>query len=346
MTLLYFILVLGVTVLIHELGHFIFAKKVGVYVYEFSIGMGPKLFSFHRKNDETAYSIRLLPIGGFVSMAGEDMEDENKEISKEKQLISKKWHERFLTIAAGVLFNFILAIILLFFVGLLNGATTNKTYIDSVEPEYPAYEVLEPGDQIIKINDKKINSADRLSLELQIHKGKEVTFTIIDKDGKERTKKITPKVVEVDGTETYVYGFTLTSEVEYGFLPALRYAFTKTLSLLQQMALIIFYLITGRLSLDSLAGPVGIFNIVGESAKAGFVSLMYLTAYLCINVGFLNFIPLPAFDGGRLLFLIIEKIKGSRVKPEIENTIHSIGFVLLMILMIFITYNDILRLFQ
>lgn len=346
MTLLYFILVLGVTVLIHELGHFVFAKRAGVYVYEFSIGMGPKIFSFHRKNDETTYSIRLFPIGGFVSMAGEDMEDENKDIPKERQLVSKKWHERFLTIIAGVMFNFILAIILLFFVGLFNGATTNKAYIDSVEPEYPAYEVLKSGDQIIKINDKKVNSVDLLSLELQIHKGEEVTFTLLDENGKERTEVITPKVVEVDGVETYIYGFTLKSEVEHGILPAIRYAFTKTFSLLQQMVLIIFYLITGNLSLDSLAGPVGIFNIVGESAKAGFVSLMYLTAYLCINVGFMNFIPLPAFDGGRLLFLIIEKIKGSRVKPEIENTIHSIGFVLLMILMIFITYNDILRLFR
>lgn len=346
MTLLYFILVLGVTVLIHELGHFIFAKKAGVYVYEFSIGMGPKLFSFHRKNDETIYSIRLLPIGGFVSMAGEDMLDENKNIPKERQLISKKWHERFMTIAAGVLFNFLLALILLFFVGLFNGAPANKSFINSVEPDYPAYEVLKEGDQIVKINDKKIKSADMLSLELQIHKGEKLTFTVIDKDGIERKEVITPKTIEVDGVETYVYGFTLANDVEYGFFAAMRYAFTKMFSLLQQMVLIIFYLITGHLSLDSLAGPVGIFNIVGESAKAGFVSLMYLTAYLCINVGFMNFIPLPAFDGGRLLFLVIEKIKGSRVKPEIENTIHSIGFVLLMILMLFITFNDILRLFQ
>lgn len=346
MTLLYFILVLGVTVLIHELGHFIFAKKAGVYVYEFSIGMGPKLFSFNRKNDETVYSIRLLPIGGFVSMAGEDMLDENKDIPKEKQLISKKWHERFMTIAAGVLFNFILALILLFFVGLFNGSPTNKTFVKSVEPDYPAYEVLKEGDQIVKINDKKISSADMLSLELQVHKGEKLTFVVIGKDGIERNEVITPKTIEVDGVETYVYGFSLANDVEHGFLAALRYAFTKMFSLVQQMVLIIFYLITGRLSLDSLAGPVGIFNIVGESAKAGFVSLMYLTAYLCINVGFMNFIPLPAFDGGRLLFLVIEKIKGSRVKPEIENTIHSIGFVLLMILMLFITFNDILKLFQ
>lgn len=346
MTLLYFVLVLGITVLIHELGHFIFAKKAGVYVYEFSIGMGPKLFSFKRKNDETVYSIRLFPIGGFVSMAGEDMEDDNKDIPKEKQLVSKKWHQRFLTIAAGVLFNFILAIILLFIVGLCSGVPKNKIYVDSLEPEYPAYEVLKPGEQIIKLNNKKVNNIDNLSLQLQIHASEEVEFTIVDKEGKERTESIKPKKVEADGKETYVYGFTLTTEKEYGILPSISYAFMKTFDLIKQMGLIIFYLITGKLSLDNLAGPVGIYNIVGESAKAGILSLMYLTAYLCINVGFMNFIPLPAFDGGRLLFLIIEKIKGSRINPKIENTIHSVGFILLMILMIFITYNDILRLFN
>lgn len=346
MTLIYFLLVLGVTILIHELGHFIFAKKAGVHVYEFSIGMGPKIFTIKRKDDETAYSIRLFPIGGFVSMAGEDMEDENKSIPKDKQLISKKWYQRFLTIAAGVIFNFLLAIILLFVVGLINGCPTSEAFIDSVEPEYPAYNVLESGDQIIKINDKKINSLDILTLELQIQDGKEVTFTVIDSNGQEKEKTIKPKKIEENGLTTYVYGFTLSSKIKHGVLPAIKYAFTKTMSLVEQMSLIIFYLITGKLSLNSLSGPIGIYTIVGESAKEGFISLMYLTAYLCINVGFINFIPLPAFDGGRLLFLIIEKIKGSRVKPEVENTIHSIGFLLLMVLMVVITYNDIIRIFN
>lgn len=346
MTLLYFILVLGITVLIHELGHFIFAKRAGVYVYEFSIGMGPKLFGFKRKNDETIYSIRLFPIGGFVSMAGEDIEDNNKDIPKEKQLISKKWHQRFLTISAGVLFNFILAIILLFIVGLCSGVPKNEVYIESLEPEYPASESLKVGDKIIKLNDKKINNIDNLSLQLQIHINEEVEFTIVDKEGKKRTEIIKAKKEEIDGKETYIYGFTLKNEKEYGVFASIKYAFTKTFDLVKQMCLIIFYLITGKLSLDNLAGPIGIYNIVGESAKAGILSLMYLTAYLCINVGFMNFIPLPAFDGGRLLFLIIEKIKGSKVNPKIENTIHSVGFILLMILMVFITYNDILRLFN
>lgn len=346
MTLIYFLLVLGITILVHEFGHFIFAKKAGVHVYEFSIGMGPKIFTHKRKNDETEYSLRLFPIGGFVSMAGEDMEDDNKSIPKEKQLISKKWHERFITIAAGVLFNFIFAIILLFIVGLVNGAPINKAIIESIEPDYQAYNTLEVGDTIVKINDKKIKNLDILSLELQVQNGKEVTFTVIDSNGKEVIKKITPKVIKDDDVTTYVYGFKLKSELKKGILPAIKYAFTKTLSLIQQMALIIFYLITGKLSISSLSGPIGIYTIVGKSAQAGIISLIYLTAYLCINVGFINFIPLPAFDGGRLLFLIIEKIKGSRVKLEIENTIHSIGFILLMILMVVITCNDIIRIFN
>lgn len=344
MTLIYFILVLGITVLIHEFGHFIFAKRAGVYVYEFSIGMGPKLFSFSPKKSETKYSIRLLPIGGYVSMAGEEMEID-RSIPEGKQLYSKKWYQRFLIIVAGVLFNFILAIVLLFIIGLINGTTTNEVYVNSIEPEYPAYNVLYEGEQIIGLDGIEINSAERLTLELQVRHGEPVEFTVIDKEGKTDKRKITPIAVEEDGNTNYYYGFSLTTGRDSGIIASIKYAFSKTLSLLEQMVLIIVYLVTGKLSLNSLAGPVGIFNIVGETAKAGVMSLTYLVAYLCINVGFINLIPLPAFDGGRLLFLIIEKIKGSKIKPEIENKIHSIGFILLMILMITITYNDIVRLF-
>lgn len=345
MTLLYFILVLGITILIHEFGHFIFAKRAGVYVYEFSIGMGPKLFSFKRKNDETLYAIRLFPIGGFVSMAGEDME-ENNEVPVDKQLCGKPWGNRFITIIAGVLFNFLLALILLFVIGLVNGSSSNQAYIADVEEEYPAYNILYAGEEIIAINGKKMHSVERLTLEMQINRGKEISFTVRDKNGIERTEMLKPKKIETDDGISYLYGFTLKTNLEHGFLAAIKYAFTKLFYLLEQMALIIFYLITGKLSLNSLSGPIGIFSIVGESAKAGIISILYLIAYLCINVGFINLIPLPAFDGGRAFFLIIEKIKGSRVKPEIENAIHSIGFVLLMLLMVVITFNDIMRLFS
>ncbi len=346
MTLIYFILVLGITVMIHEFGHFLFAKKAGVYVYEFSIGMGPRIFHWNRKGDETTYSIRLLPIGGFVSMAGEDLEADDQ-IPKEKQLCNKTWIQRFSTIIAGILFNFLLAIILLFIVACINGTPSTKPYIDTVESSYPiAQTSVTSGDLITKINGKSIHSIDRLLLEMQVYAGETLKVTVQHINGTSETVTLQPTLVEEDGVSSYRYGFSLQNTVEKGIVPAIRYAFVKTGSLIEQMTMIIGYLFTGKLSLDNLAGPIGIFSIVGETAKAGFLNLLYLIAYLCINVGFINFIPLPAFDGGRLLFLIIEKIKGSRVNPKLENTIHSIGFIFLMILMLVITYNDILRLFH
>ncbi len=346
MTLLLFILVLGITVFIHELGHFIFAKKAGIYVYEFSIGMGPKIFKYKRKNDETDYSIRLFPIGGFVSMAGEDVEVD-KNIPEDKQMYSKTWMQRFLTIIAGVMFNFLLAIIILFFIGLFNGSPQNKNFISDIDNSYPIAKTnIKKNDLILKVNDKKVNSQDMLLLQLTVNNGKTLTFQVKHENGNIENIKVKPIKQKVDGEDVYKYGFSIENKVENGVIPAIKYAFSKTINLINQMGHIIVYLFTGKLSLDNLSGPIGIYNIVGESAKAGIINIIYLIAYLCINVGFINLIPIPAFDGGRLLFLIIEKIKGSKVNPKVENTIHSIGFIFLMILMIVITYNDILRFFK
>lgn len=346
MTLIYFIFVLGVTVMIHEFGHFLFAKKAGIYVYEFSIGMGPRIFHLKRKNDETIYAIRLFPIGGFVSMAGEDLEADYS-IPKEKQMCNKTWMQRFLTLIAGVLFNFVLAILLLFTIALINGTPAFKPYIEHLESGYPITQTnIQSGDLIVKIDGKKINSMDRLLLELQIRNQKTLDITVQHQNRELETITVHPVEVEENGVKGYRYGFTLDTTTRTGILPAFQYAFMKTGSLIEQMTLIIGYLFTGRLSLNNLAGPIGIFTIVGETAKTGFLNLLYLIAYLCINVGFINLVPLPAFDGGRLLFLVIEKIKGSRVSPKVENIVHTVGFVFLMVLMVFITYNDILRLFH
>ena len=343
MTLIYFILVLGVTVFVHEFGHFICAKKFGIYVYEFSIGMGPRIFKFNRKNDETDYSIRLFPIGGYVQMAGEEIEAD-KNIPKEMQLNSKKLYQKALTVSAGVLFNFLFAFIILFIVGLINGSNFGTTVVDSVTNNMPAYTAgLRENDKIIKINNKSVNTSDILMLELQVNNGKTVTF-VVDRNGSEEEIKVTPKKIKIGKDESFQYGFSLVTETENGLFSAIKYAFYKFTNLMAQMILIIKYLILGKLKLTSLSGPVGIFNIVGQSAKAGFINLIYLIAYLCINIGIINIVPLPAFDGGRLLFIIIEKIKGSPINPKVENIIHSVGFILLMILMVLITYNDIMRL--
>lgn len=344
MTIIYFILILGITVLVHEFGHFIFAKKAGVHVYEFSIGMGPRLLKFNRKNDETEYSIRLFPIGGYVQMAGESNDDDTK-VSKEKLMQSKSWFQRFMIVIAGIMFNFILAITILFFIAFFNGAPSNKVYVGSVDNNYPAYDAgLKEGDEIVALNGKKISSTEILTLQLEVNKGKKATFTV-QSDGETKDLIIKPKLVKENNVSTYKYGFGLSSKIEKGFLNAIKYAFTKTINLIYQMIYIIGYLFTGKLSLNSLSGPIGIFEVVGQTAKTGMTNLIYLLAFISINVGFMNLLPIPAFDGGRLLFLIIEKIKGRPVDAKIENIIHSIGFILLMILMVVITYNDILRVF-
>jgi len=342
MTLIWMILILGIIVFVHEFGHFIFAKKAGIYVYEFSLGMGPRLFKFNRKNDETEYSIRLFPIGGYVQMAGEEIE-EDKNIPEEKRMQSKSWIQRFMTIIAGIMFNFILAIVVFFIIGLVNGASQNKPYINLVEDSINS-DLVNVGDRIIAVNGKKIIFTDVFVLDVQLNSGKPLNLTV-SSDGVKRDVVLNPIQVEKDGKVSYKYGIGLGDEVKTGVLPALKYAFVKFVSLMVQMFLVVVNLFTGKLGLSSMSGPVGIFNVVGESAQAGFINLVYLVGFISLNVGFMNLLPIPALDGGRILFLIIEKIKGSKVDVKVENTIHTVGFVLLMILMLVITFNDIIKLF-
>lgn len=346
MTIIYFILILGGIVFFHELGHFLFAKKAGVYIYEFSIGMGPQLFKWKSKKDETMYSIRLLPIGGFVQMAGEEI-DPDENIPKEKRMQSKTWLQRFSIMIAGIFFNFILAIVLLFVVGLINGTPQKETYIGVIDKNSSAYNAgLRENFEILQVNGKKASTKDILSLELIANVKKEVEIKYKDENGNVEIAKFKADTVDENGTTNYKYGFSLINQKQRGFFSSIKYAFTKTIELIEYMFFVIWYLITGKISLTNLSGPIGIFTMVGETAKEGLINLVYLMAIISVNVGFINFLPLPAFDGGRILFLIIEKIKGSPVNPKIENIIHTVGLGLLMLLMVFITYNDILRIFR
>lgn len=443
-TLLYFMLILGVVVFIHEFGHFIFAKKAGVYVYEFSIGMGPRIFKFNRKPkkkmvngkevevvDETDYCIRLFPIGGFVQMAGEEVEVDEK-IPEDKRLQSKKWHQRFMVMVAGVMNNFILAFIILLIIGWTNNVSLNSTLASDINTEL--YPNLQEGDRIISVNGVKVRSYDRLNLEMAVNSKKDFDIVVKHKDGEKETITIHPYAVGkdylplgydygfsveptynkktekiefiikeskidglkdgtklvsindeeiksfsdllvkvskneeeftikvVDGDEEkdfkvevkeeknealkgYDYGFSPTGTVSKGFVAGIKYACGKWINTVEQMFFTVWYLIIGKLSLSMLSGPVGIYNVVGEARALGISSVLSLVALLNINVGFINILPLPAFDGGHALFLIIEKIKGSPVNQKVENTIHNIFFILLMLLMLYVTFNDILRLF-
>ena len=344
--LILFILILGSIVFVHEFGHFMMAKLTGVYVYEFAIGMGPKLWS--KKGKETEYTLRAIPIGGFCMMAGEDLEDDDlKKVPKNKRLQSKKPWQRFLIMFFGAGNNFIFAILLLFAIGLIWGGSSMEPVVTSVlKNSAAANSGIEAGDRILEINGHSISTTDDISLYLAVADPEEASDIKVEKENDSvKTYSVQPKKKKVDGQITYQYGIGMQQEVQHGFLAAIQFTYKKTISIFKQMGVTVGYLSTGGISISQLSGPVGIFSIVGDQSSAGIMNIIYLVAFLSINVGFINLLPIPAFDGGHILFIIIEKIKGSPVNPETENKIHTIGLFLLMLLMVVITFNDILRLF-
>ena len=232
MGIIWFIVILGGIVLVHEFGHFIFSKMFGVYVYEFSIGMGPKLLHYKKKGGETEYCLRLIPIGGFVSLAGEDADD-NSKIPKERMLYSKPVWQRFLIMIAGVMNNFITAFVLLFLIGLIWGSVSTKPIIANVNPEYPAFAAgIEKGDTILKIDNHKISSWSEVQLYIGISEGKEMIFTLKDTNNKIREVKVTPETItNEEGNKSYVVGISLDNTVKHGFTNALSYAGNTTIGL-------------------------------------------------------------------------------------------------------------------
>ena len=344
--ILLFVLILGIIVFVHEFGHFILAKWNGVYVYEFALGMGPKIWGF--KKGETEYNLRAIPIGGFCQLAGEDLDtDDDKKIPKNKRLQNKKPWQRFLIMLFGPMNNFILAVLLIFLIALIWGGSTMNPVLYKVEKDTASYDAgLRSKDKIISINGNKVETSDDVTLYLAVASTSKKNTIVVERDSKKYTFKVKPRKVKEDGKESYKYGIQMKQTKKKGFVNAIVYTFNKTKSIFKQMFVTLAYLFTGRVKLSQLSGPVGIYSIVGEQRSAGLASLIYLTAFLSINVGVINLLPIPAFDGGHILFIIIEKLKGSPVKPELENKIHSIFLILLLGLMVIITFNDILRLFN
>ena len=345
-SLLVLIFMLGIIILVHELGHFLWAKKFGVHIYEFSIGMGPVIHTFKGKKDGIDYNIRAIPIGGFVAMAGEVGEDD-EELKKDDFLCNKKWWQRLIILAAGVINNFIMAIVLLIVCSLIWGGRSMTNEISFIGENTPIEEAgLKVGDKILAIDGHKFSSWDVMQIRLMM-KSKDGyhTFTVENEKGK-KDYKIKPDMVKQDDGEKYpVYGFSPTEKLHKGFGPAIKFAFQKFGDTISSMLVTLGGLLTGKLSIKYLSGPVGIYEAVDVMISVGIEQVLSLFILLSINVGVINILPFPAFDGGHILFLLIEKIKGSPVNPKVEGVINAIGLVMLFILMAIITLKDIIHLF-
>ena len=352
--ILLLLFILGIIILVHEFGHFIWAKTFGVHIYEFSIGMGPLLHTHKGKKDGINYNIRAIPIGGFVSMAGEvydsgEVDENNKKIKKDKLMCNKKWWQRLIILVAGVVNNFILAIVILFIYTLIwgGGAITPKV-LNVVEDKPAAAAGLKSGDVITNINGYNVSSWDKAQIILYYKNTNEYyTFEVKHTDGTKEEIKIKPEFIkdEETGAESKLFGIQIDAEDTSNVFKSFIYSIRKFNSIISSMVYTIWGLISGKIGLSALSGPVGIYEVVGETINYGINYFLYILAFLSINVGFINILPFPAFDGGHVLFLIIEKIKGSPVNAKIENTCHLIGFILVFLLMIVVTISDIIKLF-
>ncbi|MBZ2173839.1 RIP metalloprotease RseP [Schnuerera sp. xch1] len=324
------IFVFLMVILFHEFGHFIVAKTVGIKVNEFSIGMGPKLFQ--KEKGETKYSIRILPIGGYVSMEGED-EKSNDPRSFNN---ASPWG-RIAVVAAGAIMNFILAIVVLTIVSYNLGMPT--TTVSEVLEGSPAENVgIQSGDIIVNINNIQIEDWDSIVEEINTSNPGDNMNVVVLRNGEAIEYTLKPTVSE---DNRVIIGITPTFEKSLSI--AIMGGFHKTGIFIKALFDFFKMLLRGKVGTSDLSGPVGVIYTIGEAAKYGFINLLNLMGFISVNLGFFNLLPLPALDGSRIVFLFIEILRGKPIAPEKEGFIHFVGFILLMLLMVTVTYSDIIR---
>ena len=324
------IFVFMMVILFHEFGHFIVAKMVGIKVNEFSIGMGPKIFQ--KEKGETKYSIRVLPIGGYVSMEGEDENSDDPRSFNKVSAIS-----RIGVVAAGAIMNFLLAIIVFSIVS-FNIGVPMTTISETIKDSPAEKSGIQSGDQILSINGKETNEWDSIVEEIsKANPDKKMQITIL-RDEEKIDYYIKP---EVNEENRLIIG--IAPIVKKSFFSSIKEGFQKTGFMLKLMFDFISMAFSGKVSTKDLSGPVGVIYTIGEAAKYGIINLFYLMGFISVNLGFFNLLPLPALDGSRIVFLLIEIIRGKPINPEKEGFIHFVGFVLLIALMVFVTYSDIIR---
>jgi len=362
LTIVVFILILGLLIFVHELGHFILAKRAGIKVEEFGFGFPPRIFGI--KKGETIYSLNLLPLGGFVKIYGEDGEKSGSSKKDEKRAFyNKPISTRAVILVAGVTMNLVLAAFLLsigYWLGLpamVDDETTDlagaRVQITQVVFDSPAGQAgIKMGDTIKELTFAgqllEISRVEQVQEFIDSYRGKEITV-IIQRGDEVLEKTLVPRISPPENEGPLGIALARTAIVSYPWYRALIMGITSTASLtwfiIVTLGTILWQLLlTGRLAVE-IAGPVGIFDLTGQAAQLGFIYILQFTALLSINLAIINALPFPALDGGRLLFLAIEKIKGSPVSQKVERIAHTAGFVILILLMIAVTWRDIVRIF-
>ncbi len=341
LTLFAFLFVIGLLVFFHELGHFLVAKWSGILVYTFSFGFGPKLFGF--KWGETEYVVSLLPLGGYVKMAGEDKE-EDENVPENRKFNTKPIWIRALIVVAGPFMNFILAIVIFSLLFMSYGVPSVQPIIDKVIEGGPAYIAgIQPGDKIIEINGKKVTLPEEIARIVNESLGKKLKITV-ERNGKHLTFEVTP-IWDNELKRARLFILFKVVVERYPFIPAVKKGIYTTFIILQLIIVGLWKIITGSAPLE-VAGPLGIAQMAGEAAKSGWVNLLNFSALLSVYIGFLNLLPLPVLDGGVLLLLGIEKLRGKPLEKEKMQIIYYIGISILLILFLFGTYSDLLRIFK
>ena len=347
-TIVLFVIIFGIVVISHELGHFLLAKAGGIHVVEFSVGMGPTLLSFQKGN--TRYALKLLPIGGACMFEGEDgLNQEGEEPSPGAFPNANVW-KRISTVAAGPIFNFILGAIIA--LAMVNMIVIRDPVMTEVAEDGAAAEAgMMDGDRIISLNGERVYLYEEILLFNALYRGGEVEL-VYERDGQRCTTMLTPKYSEENGR--YLMGFTNADFVELQGTDALRYAWYEMRYNVKNTYKSLGMLISGKVSRKDVAGPVGIANMVGQTYERArqygwkdvLVNMMNITLMLSVNLGIINLLPIPALDGGRLVFLLVEVIRGKPIPPQKEGMVHFIGLMFFMVLMVLIFFNDLSNLFH
>ncbi len=343
-TVILAILLFGLVIFLHEMGHFLTAKAFGVKVNEFALGMGPKLFSFGKK--ETRYSLRLLPIGGYCAMEGEDGESED-----ERAFGRQKVWKRIVIVAAGAIMNILLGFLLMLVQTVQEPSfksTTISATGDAVTVESGSFE---SGDRITAINGYRIYNDYDLDFSLSRYASGPMEFSIVRQSG----EKVTLSGVKLDVSKLTGKGngfaFTVQS-VPKTFFTVISQSAKSVLSITRLVWASLIDLISGKYGLEAMSGPVGTAQVIGEAASQGanflesLNNILWIMALITVNLGVFNLLPIPALDGGRLLFLLVEAVRRKPIPAKYEGWVHAAGFVILIGFMLVVTFNDVWRLIQ